>query len=93
MQLIGSLAFSEETYVLVSTSVDGEVIAWDMRAVVSPPQSADGEPYRTVFIDGDDVAVSSAFLASRFRTKQSRVLGAQFTSRNLLLVAAEFSHE
>ncbi len=77
----------------MSTSIDGQVFVWNMRTITSPPLTADGEPYKVVFVDGDTVETSTTFLAARFRTKHSRVLGAQFTARNLLLVAAELSFD
>lgn len=89
-ELISSVCFSEESYSLVSTSVDGTLMVWDMTKITNPSAGADGEPYRTVALPGDSVAVSSAFLSCKLSTKASRVLGAQFSARNLLLVASEF---
>ncbi len=88
--LIGSLAFSEDSVLLTSADASGVLLVWGMRDVVRPPPGADGEAWRTVGVPGDAVATSSAFLACRMGTKASRVVSAQFSARNLLLVATEF---
>ena len=103
MQFICSVSFSEDSVVLVSTSVDGLVTVWDVVAIDASDSDGDGdgdgegEGEGAAAAGGAAVAqpvdLEARFVKSKFRTRHSRVLAARFTSKNLLLVAAAYNPE
>ena len=93
MQLISTLAFSQEGAALVSGSIDGQLFAWDMRRLLDAKESGprDAGKASTAILDTrHGHLVSTEFLMSSMQTKSARVVAGQFTARNVLVVAAEF---
>lgn len=90
--MICTLAFSAEGAAVVSGSIDGVLHAWDVRKVLDSrdPASRDAAKSTTVLDTRFGRVISSDCLMSTMHTKSSRVLGCQFSSRNVLLVAADF---
>ena len=103
LQFICSVSFSEDSVVLVSTSVDGLVTVWDVVAIDASDSDGDGDGEGEGEGEGAAAAGGAAvaqpvdlearFVKSKFRTRHSRVLAARFTSKNLLLVAAAYNPE
>jgi hypothetical protein len=78
--------------VLVSASIDGSVLVWDMRKVARGKDAgkSDGPKSTTVLDTRHGRVVTSDCLMSSLQTKSLRLVGSQFTARNVLVVFAEF---